>query len=185
MNKRGQSGIGTLIIFIAMLLVAAIAAGVLIQTTGSLQNKALVTGSQAESQISTHVDVVSVTASNGTSNSTIENFYLTIRLAPGSDTVDLSDMTTTIDTTTGSATITFAQFTNTYLQNGTGHKNNYLVLGDVAKLNYTFGASSSFPNGIGENTKIKITLIPKIGIPTTVDTLTPDIITDYNVHLYP
>lgn len=179
MTKKGQSGIGTLIIFIAMLLVAAVAAGVLIQTTGSLQNKALVTGAQAESQISTHIDVVSMTGTNGTSNSTIENIQMIIKLSAGSDTIDINDLTTTIDTPSASQTVTFSGYTLNYLQNGTGHKNNYLVLGDVLKMSFAISPE------VGESTKIKINIIPKIGIPTIVESVTPDIMTDYIVHLYP
>ena len=65
MYRRAEMGIGTLIIFIALLLVAAIAAGVLIQSSGSLQEKALTTGDQAEGQIATNVRIVEVSATDG------------------------------------------------------------------------------------------------------------------------
>ena len=61
-EERGQVGIGTLIVFIAMVLVAAIAAGVLINTAGFLQTKSEETGMQSSAQVTDRVQVSSETA---------------------------------------------------------------------------------------------------------------------------
>jgi len=104
--KKGEMGVGTLIVFIAMLLVAAVAAGVLIQTVGSLQEKSLSTGSQAEGQISTHADVVEVSASDGRDGD-LEDFQEIIKLAPGSDAIKLDQIIFTFNTKDATGTLKY------------------------------------------------------------------------------
>ncbi len=111
--KKAEMGIGTLIIFIALLLVAAVAAGVLIQTSGSLQERALTTGDQAKSQIATNVRVVEVSATDG-QDGTLENFEEIIKLSPGSNPIKLSQTLLTMNTYDKTAVLTYRGTTGTY-----------------------------------------------------------------------
>ncbi len=93
---RGQVGIGTLIVFIAMVLVAAIAAGVLVNTAGFLQATAEDAGQESVDKVTNRLDVVSA---HGMINETasgdlaVDSLNLTVRLAAGSGAVSLEDTT--------------------------------------------------------------------------------------------
>ncbi len=96
LDNRGQVGIGTLIVFIAMVLVAAIAAGVLINTAGFLQSKSEQTGQDSSAQVSNRVEVVSgfgnvVTDTNG--KEVVDQVNLTVMRGSGSDDINLSTAT--------------------------------------------------------------------------------------------
>ena len=104
LNDRGQVGIGTLIVFIAMVLVAAIAAGVLINTAGFLQTKSEQTGEESSAQVSNRVQVVSgfgnvtkLDSPTGTwkadGEEYIDELSLTVMRGSGSDDINLSAAT--------------------------------------------------------------------------------------------
>jgi archaeal flagellin FlaB len=95
--KKAEMGVGTLIIFIAMLLVAAVAAGVLIQTAGTLQERALATGQQARGQISTNARVIEVSGSDGRGGN-LTDFQEIVKLSPGSDPIKLDQIIFTFNT---------------------------------------------------------------------------------------
>ena len=105
-DNRAQVGIGTLIIFIAMVLVAAVAAAVLIQTSGVLQQKAQTTGKEATKEVSSNIDIDSIEGWRGGLNasSSVEDTFssqiyrldLRASLKVGSEPVDMNQVVITI-----------------------------------------------------------------------------------------
>lgn len=91
-NDAADIGVGTLIIFIAMILVAAVAATVLIYSTGTLQQKAIKTSKEATAQVSSNILVERVIGDRV--NSTVPGLQpgiqsLSIRLKPDVGTISL------------------------------------------------------------------------------------------------
>jgi len=91
-TDRGQVGIGTLIVFIAMVLVAAIAAGVLINTAGLLQSQAEATGEESAEQVSDRVVIQSVTGVDASSSEEIVDIDVVVRRSPGSGDIALDNL---------------------------------------------------------------------------------------------
>jgi len=86
---NGSIGIGAMIVFIAMVLVAGIAASVLIQTSTTLESQALATGRETTAEVSSGIAVVSIEGNN--SSGAIQHLAITIRTRGGSDDIDLAE----------------------------------------------------------------------------------------------
>ena len=104
-EERGQVGIGTLIIFIAMVLVAAVAAGVLINTAGLLESSASDTAEDSQAQVSNQITVVS--AVGDVNSGDVETLDFTIMKSAGADDIDLADATVKYTSSDVSKTLTF------------------------------------------------------------------------------
>ena len=87
-NNKGAIGIGSLIIFIAMIMVAGIAASVMIQTMNSLEQQALQTGQQTIREVSSGIRVTHVSGFyNGTH---LDQLAIFLRTTAGSNDIDLT-----------------------------------------------------------------------------------------------
>jgi archaeal flagellin FlaB len=89
-DDEADVGIGTLIVFIAMVLVAAVAASVIMQTAESLQQRAYAVGKQTIRDVSSGLRIIGVTGYTDDDKTKIE--YLAIAVTPraGSYDIDLN-----------------------------------------------------------------------------------------------
>jgi flagellin FlaB len=191
-SKKGAEGIGTLIIFIALILVAAVAAGVLIQTASSLQSKSLDVGRQSQEKITTDIEIVQVfvqDTSDGNITDDVDTITMVVRLGSGSSPIKLGDLLARMDTQSGSQSLTYsgdATFTNatygiTYKINGSNHADDYLNVGDLAEVSFIYESTSD----IVEGETATIRLVAKNGAVKPVQMTTPSAMLDTITYLYP
>jgi flagellin FlaB len=90
-DKRAEMGVGTMIIFIAMVLVAAVAASVLISTANKVREQAQNTGDQAINNVASGFVVQDVTATVD-DNTTISDLTIQMRLQAGSPSINMDQV---------------------------------------------------------------------------------------------
>jgi archaeal flagellin FlaB len=199
-KDMGAIGIGTMIIFIAMVLVAGIAASVLIQTSSRLESQAMATGEQTTSEVATGLSVEQV---QGYAASTENIKFLAIEVRPrsGSREIDLSETLITLSNSSVQLVLTYnnSVFTNKSSINGNlfadasyvgldANEFGVIVLedadgsctattpvinrGDKVILTVNVGDSDGF-NTVEERTDVSGSVIPEEGSPGIIAFRTP------------
>ncbi len=179
-NENAQSGIGTLIIFIAMVLVAAVAASVLISTSGTLQQKAQKTGTETISDVSTNIKVLSIVGyrSNTTATS-FDQINLTVEVAPGAGNIDLSQLRISMSNGTAMAnnmgygtTLSATNFTVTALRdpmNTFSSSSPVISSGSLVDITVQTTSTVAFPT----RSPYLFNVIPEVGTPIIISGNTP------------
>ncbi|HUR69126.1 MAG TPA: archaellin/type IV pilin N-terminal domain-containing protein [Candidatus Thermoplasmatota archaeon] len=172
-NDRAEVGVGTLIVFIAMVLVAAVAAAVLINTTGTLQQRAQATGKEATQEVSSNLKVLNIYGHRNDTSSNLDKLKLDVELSAGATALDLTKLI--IRFSDGDAAYNYAYgweggngFNTSWIR-GT-NASAVMQPGDLVELEvHTWPAGSA----IGTRESISVSLVPETGSAVIADFKTP------------
>jgi flagellin-like protein len=181
-TDRGQVGIGTLIIFIALVLVAAVAAGVLVNTAGELQSRASDTGDDAQAQVSNQIDIVSATGVDSDADAGLDQVTLIVKKSPGSDPIDLT--ATTIQYTSGTSTETLTQAGSTsgteFTAEGVETSGDTTLNDNGERVQITIDLNAVEGSDLSAGSSVELQIVDQSGASTVYGVNVPDVITgDY------
>ena len=173
-DKRAEMGVGTMIIFIAMVLVAAVAASVLISTANKVREQAQNTGDQAINNVASGFVVQDVTGTVATDFKTITDLTIQMRLQAGSPNLNMDLVSIQYVSGTTNSMLAFATTANTtcYGAASTGSAatwiggNHVVQQGDMITVKLT-------GSNLGYSAAATIKIVPAYGSATLISFVTP------------
>lgn len=191
-DNQADVGIGTLIVFIAMILVAAVAAAVLIQTSGVLQQKAQQTGKEATAEVASNLKVTSLIGQTDVTHSYVQKLNITVEQAAGGTAIDFSKVvikyinettSTTLNLNTADSGATATLFNYSEERVGSGMPNHVLQAADLAVVTMDLSLMNQqlYPRKKGT-----IYIIPETGTMVLKDVVAPATFGDSDmIQLFP
>ena len=206
-DNKAAIGIGEMIIFIAMILVAGIAASVIIQTMNSLQQQAMQTAEETVGEISSGLKITHISGYSNGSKITQMAIFLTTTAA--SRDVDLTYTYVSLSDTNNQVILTYNNscFSGSVSNGlfGTLNSSNLTatIYGVMVVRDVDNSCSSSTPilnsddlvvilintskcfSGISKRTEVTGSIIPERGITGLMSFTTPSAYVDTIIELYP
>jgi len=185
LDEEGEMGVGTLLIFIAMILVAAVAASVLVQTAYKLQQQAESTGDEALQEVATGFRVLSVWGMTDSASAVIDTIFMKVTLTAGSPGINLAntviEVTQTIGgSTSAEVTLSYAsaadadEFTASELRDMAPTTTAAMMTGgDVFQIELDLNSTGGIAMELDVQEQITVVIFPKHGIPTYIEITAP------------
>ena len=196
-DVKAMVGIGTLIVFIAMVLIAAVAASVLITTSENLQSRAKTVGTATIREVSAGLAIEDIAGYTNSEKTKIQYLALTVRPRAGSKDIDLSLCTLSVlynNLTILTLNTSLVENVNTdgasVFQTPISSGSNYTIMNNLSRTHFGVIAihdpdtSVTRTNGMNSGDRIMILvnlsaiLTTELGLPTreTISgSLTPEI----------
>jgi flagellin FlaB len=184
-DKRAEMGVGTMIIFIAMVLVAAVAASVLISTANSVREQAQNTGEQAIQNVASGFITYDVVGTVSATFDTLDQVDIYMRLAAGSPSINIGNVV--VSATDGAETLIYdytgaagadEQYTaaQVLVVSSVGDWTTAAVdmvgQGDLIKVTLDL---TVFATAIGNSQNVEIKVMPAYGQNSLVQFYTPEV----------
>jgi flagellin FlaB len=195
-DRKAEMGIGTMIIFIAMVIVAAVASTLLISTAALVQQQAQETGRLAIADVSTGFKVINLQGdrmnftSGSTLNDTISMIEVKLELEAGSPAINMSQVVIEITDGTSDADLNFSDtdtsatlFNVTILRDPDNtYSGSHPIVSSGGLIKVRIDAAAV---GLDLKTQAHLVMkiIPKHGVPTYETFDTPSVYADRYVPL--
>lgn len=177
-SRRAEMGVGTLIVFVSIILIASIAASVLIDNTDLMRDRTDGTGQSAIEGVSSVLSVDSVMGLI-TNDDQLDQVNIYLRLGAGSPSIDLSKMSIVVSAqhSGGSVYKTLAMdkkigestFTAEWIQVKTS--DTYLDQGEFVKVQ--IGQNGTTELNLEKGCTVTIVLMPQNGVASTMEMKVP------------